>query len=257
MTSRDSVVRIGALLPDIMSTYGDDGNALVLRQRLQWRGYQTDIVPITLQDAVPESCDIYTLGGGEDVAQILGARHLRSSRGLFAAVESGSPLLAVCAGLQMLGDWFQVADGSHAEGVGLLDITTQPQAERSIGELTATPLLPQLTQELTGFENHMGATVLGADARPLSRVHIGVGNSVPAGEAAPSDGFVDGVVQGSIIATYMHGPCLARNPELADYLLAQALDVEPGSLEALDLPIIDKLREERFYGAAHPPRLDS
>ena len=170
MTSRDSVVRIGALLPDIMSTYGDDGNALVLRQRLQWRGYQTDIVPITLQDAVPESCDIYTLGGGEDVAQILGARHLRSSRGLFAAVESGSPLLAVCAGLQMLGDWFQVADGSHAEGVGLLDITTQPQAERSIGELTATPLLPQLTQELTGFENHMGATVLGADARPLSRV---------------------------------------------------------------------------------------
>ncbi|HHY08013.1 MAG TPA: glutamine amidotransferase [Corynebacteriales bacterium] len=256
MAKRESVVRIGALLPDIMSTYGDDGNALVLRKRLEWRGYQAEIVPITLQDAVPESCDIYTLGGGEDVAQILGAEHLRQSRGIFRAVEAGRPLLAVCAGLQMLGEWFQVADGSRAEGVGLLDITTQPQSERSIGELTATPLHPQLQQKLTGFENHMGATVLGGDAQPLGRVHIGVGNSVPAGVEPPAEGFVDGVVQGSIIATYMHGPVLARNPELADYLLAQALRVEPGSLGVLDLPVVDKLREERFYGALHPPRLD-
>lgn len=249
---RDSVIHIGALLPDIMSTYGDDGNALVLRERLRRRGYQAEIVRITLHDEVPSSCDIYTMGGGEDIAQILASKHLREHRGLFTAVEAGRPLLAICAGLQMLGEWFQVADGSHAQGVGLLDATTVPQATRSIGELVATPLVEGLTEPLTGFENHMGATVLGPDARPLSRVKYGVGNSVPAGADVPAVGLVDGVVQGSIVATYMHGPCLARNPQLADFLVAQVLGVPVADLEPLDIPAIPLLRKERLEAAKHP-----
>lgn len=257
MTSKDSVIQIGSLLPDIMSTYGDGGNALVLQQRLRWRGYQAEIIPVTLQDPVPTSCDLYTLGGGEDVALILGSQHLRSQPGFTAVIQAGRPLLAVCAGLQMLGEWFEVADGSRATGVGILDVTTRPQATRSIGELVGTPLLPDLTAPLTGFENHMGATALGSDAHPLSRVKYGVGNGVPAGEAKPSEGYVDGVVQDGIIATYMHGPCLARNPELADYLIAKALGVSPGSLEALDIPSIAELRQERLHAAAHPPKVDS
>ena len=256
---KDSVIHIGALLPDIMSTYGDDGNALVLRERLRRRGYQAEIIRITLQDDVPSSCDIYTMGGGEDVAQILASKHLRTHRGLFTAVEAGRPLLAICAGLQMLGEWFQVADGSHAEGVGLLDVTTVPQATRSIGELVGTPLTeglaePFLTEPLMGFENHMGATVLGPDARPLSRVKYAVGNSIPAGSSIPATGLVDGAVQGSIIATYMHGPCLARNPQLADYLIAQVLGVPAAELAPLDIPAIPLLRKERLAAAKHPPK---
>ena len=54
----------------------------------------------------------------------------------------------------------------------------------------------------------------------------------------------EGVVQGSVIGTYMHGPALARNPELADHLLATALGVE--SLAPLDLPEVDRLRRERL-----------
>ena len=109
-----------------------------------------------------------------------------------------------------------------------------------------------LTEPLTGFENHMGATVLGPDARPLSRVKYGVGNSVPAGSAVPDTGLVDGVVQGSIVATYMHGPCLARNPQLADYLVAQVLGVPAAELEPLEIPAITLLRKERLAAAKHP-----
>lgn len=243
----ESTVRIGLVLPDVMGTYGDDGNSLVLRQRLKWRGYDAEIVRITLADEVPDSCDLYTVGGGEDAAQKLASRHLSASPGLQRAVQRGAPVLAICAGMQVFGEWFVVSDGSRAPGLGLLDVTTTPQATRSIGELVVSPQVSGLSQPLTGFENHMGATVLGPDAAPLGRVTSGVGNGVPAGEQVPAGGFVEGVVQGSIIATYMHGPALARNPELADLLLCRALGVD--SLPPVEVPAVEQLRRERIAAA--------
>lgn len=259
----ESTVRIGLVLPDVMGTYGDDGNALILRQRLRWRGYDAEIVHITLDDDVPESCDVYTVGGGEDSAQKLASRHLSRSPGLQKAAGRGVPVLAVCAGMQVFGEWFVVSDGSRAPGLGLLDVTTSPQATRSIGELVTTPALDGLTQPLTGFENHMGATVLGPDAAPLGRVTSGVGNGVPAGGAAsastgsagnspitarPVEGSpAEGLVQGSLIATYMHGPVLARNPELADLLLCRALGVD--SLPPVEIAAVEQLRRERLAAA--------
>ena len=243
----ESTVRIGLVLPDVMGTYGDDGNSLVLRQRLRWRGYDAEIVRITLADEVPDSCDLFTVGGGEDAAQKLASRHLTESPGLQRAVERGTPVLAICAGMQVFGEWFVVSDGSRAPGLGLLDVTTTPQATRSIGELVVAPQVAGLTEPLTGFENHMGATVLGPDASPLGRVTSGVGNGVPAGQQVPSGGLVEGVVQGSIVATYMHGPALARNPELADLLLCRALGVD--SLPPVEVPAVEQLRRERIAAA--------
>jgi hypothetical protein len=118
--------------------------------------------------------------------------------------------------------------------VGLLDLTTTPQDERTIGELVTKPLLAGLSQRLTGFENHRGGTVLGSAASPLGSVVKGAGNRV-------GDGF-DGAIQGSVVATYMHGPCLARNPELADLLLGKVV----GELTPLELPEVDLLRRERL-----------
>jgi CobQ-like glutamine amidotransferase family enzyme len=229
-------VRIGLVLPDVMGTYGDGGNALVLRQRLRMRGYDAEIVEITLSDPVPESLDIYTLGGAEDSAQRLATRHLQRYPGLQQAAAKGAPVLAICAAIQVLGHWYETSSGERVEGVGLIDVTTAPQQHRAIGEVTTTPLLPGLSSPLTGFENHRGGTTLGTDATGLARVTRGVGNGV-------GDGL-EGVVQGSTLGTYMHGPALARNPELADLLLARALGVS--ELAPLDLPEVDQLRRERL-----------
>lgn len=230
----DSTVRIGLLLPDLMGTYGDGGNAVVLRQRLRLRGIAAEIVEITLADPVPESLDLYTLGGAEDYAQRLATRHLIDHPGLQRAAGGGAPVLAICAAIQVLGHWYETAAGERVHGVGLLDLTTSPQPERSIGEVIATPLLPGLTELLTGFENHRGGTVLGAAATPLGTVVKGVGNRA-------GDG-VEGAVQGSVIASYLHGPCLARNPELADLLLSRVV----GELAPLELPEVEMLRRERL-----------
>ncbi|NKY50105.1 type 1 glutamine amidotransferase [Nocardia vermiculata] len=232
----ESTVRIGLVLPDVMGTYGDGGNALVLRQRLRMRGIDAEIVEITLADPVPETLDLYTLGGAEDSAQRLATRHLQRFPGLQRAAAKGVPVLAICAAIQVLGNWYETSSGERVDGVGLFDVTTAPQQVRSIGEVATTPLLPGVTQPLTGFENHRGGTSLGADATGLGRVTRGVGNGV-------GDGL-EGVVQGSVIGTYMHGPVLARNPELADHLLRQALGVT--DLEPLDLPEVDRLRRERL-----------
>ncbi|MFC9763667.1 type 1 glutamine amidotransferase [Rhodococcus jostii] len=232
----DSTVRIGLVLPDVMGTYGDGGNALILRQRLRMRGYDAEIVEITLNDPVPESLDVYTLGGAEDSAQRLATRHLAKYPGLQKAAERGAPVLAICAAIQVLGNWYETSSGERVEGVSMLDVTTSPQETRSIGEVITTPRMDGLTQPLTGFENHRGGTTLGADARGLARVTHGVGNGV-------GDGL-EGVVQGSVIGTYMHGPALARNPELADLLLKRALGVD--ELTPLDLPEVAQLRRERL-----------
>lgn len=227
-------VRIGLVLPDVMGTYGDGGNAVVLRQRLLLRGIPAEIVEITLAEPVPESLDLYTLGGAEDYAQRLATRHLIRYPGLQRAAERGAPVLAICAAIQVLGHWYETSAGERVDGVGLLDVTTSPQESRTIGEVVATPLLAGLSAPLTGFENHRGGTVLGPDASPLSAVTKGAGNKA-------GDGY-DGAVQGSVVTTYLHGPCLARNPELADLLLSKVV----GDLPPLELPEVDELRRERL-----------
>ncbi|OFT32142.1 glutamine amidotransferase [Corynebacterium sp. HMSC08F01] len=239
---------IGLVLPDVLGTYGDDGNALVLRERARLRGFDVHIERFLLNHDIPATCDIYTLGGGEDSAQLIAAARLNASPGLQAAAADGRPVFAVCAGLQVLGHTFR-AHGEEVEGVGLLDITTSPLDTRATGELLSEPtqagITAELTEPLTGFENHMGATVLGPEAQALGVVTRGVGNGV--GVAGSTDEeWVDGVVQGSVIATYMHGPALARNPQLADLLIARALDVPLAELAPLDLEDVTQLRRERL-----------
>lgn len=233
-----SELTIGLVLPDVLGTYGDDGNALVLRQRARMRGLTAEIHKITLGQPVPEGLDVYTVGGGEDVAQLLAAEHLIADGGLNRAAEAGRPILAICAGLQVLGHSFR-ASGKVVDGLGLLDATTGSLKKRMIGEIVSDPLLPGITEPLTGFANHQGSTILGADAKPLGSLTKGTGNCDEGEQVS-----YEGALQGSVVATYMHGPALARNPQLADYLLAQAMGISVEELPPLEGPFARQLSEE-------------
>ncbi|AWB81060.1 glutamine amidotransferase [Corynebacterium yudongzhengii] len=247
---------IGLVLPDVLGTYGDDGNALVLRQRARMRDIDAEIVTIRLGEPVPDSLDVYTMGGGEDTAQILAAEHLIADGGLSRAADAGAPILAICAGLQVLGESFR-ASGKYVDGVGLLDASTTPMQQRAIGEVATQPtragITAELTEPLTGFENHLGGTILGSEAEPLGRITHGVGNSDRStAEDLPDvqrQRSAEGAVQGNVIATYMHGPVLARNPQLADLLLAKATGQRLDELEPLEIAAIDRLRIERLDAA--------
>jgi lipid II isoglutaminyl synthase (glutamine-hydrolysing) len=216
--------------PDLLGTYGDGGNGLVLATRARWRGIDADLVEATSDRPLPTG-DLYCLGGGEDGPELRAAENLRDDGTLRRAAERGVPVLAVCAGYQIAGQSFPTADGRPVAGLGLLDVTSaKGGGRRAVGEILAQPLsdLPVLT----GFENHGGLTTLGPGAVPLARVVTGVGNG---------DG-TEGAVSGRVVGTYLHGPVLARNPALADLLLSWAVG---GELAPLDDAEERALRAER------------
>lgn len=235
MKGTDSAFRIVEVLPDLLATYGDGGNAVVLQERLRRRGIATERISVRIGTALPSSGDIYLLGGGEDAAQILAAAELRRSRALARVAAQGRVVLAVCAGMQILGSTFAGVDGRAVKGLGLLDLATAPGRTRAVGEVVLEPTGSALSQPLTGFENHLGITTLGASVAPLGRVVRGIGNGI--------DG-IDGVLAEHVVGTYLHGPVLARNPELADLLLSWAVGDE---LAPLRLEAVARLRHDRLH----------
>ena len=225
-----STCTVALVYPDLLGTYGDAGNATVLAQRLRWRGYGAEVVTVAAGQAVPESCELYVVGGGEDLPQALAASKLLESRALHRAVASGAVVLAVCAGLQILGESFPGAGGEPVPGLGLLPCVSRPSSRpRAVGEI-----LVQAAGRwaglglLSGFENHGALTQLSSGAEPVGTVCAGVGNE---------DGTYEGVVSGRVWGTYLHGPVLARNPGLADLLLSWVVGdlapLEEGEAEAL------------------------
>jgi len=241
--SGDSTLRVGFVYPELLGTYGDRGNAVVLVQRARWRGHPAELVEVPADAPIPTGLDVYLLGGGEDDPMHLAGAGLRASRGAIGrAVDAGAVVLAVCGGFQLVGHRYVAADGTVLEGIGLLDLETRAGPTRLIGEVVVDPEPP--LPRLTGFENHWGRTTLGAGVAPLGRVVTGGGNGA---------GRVEGARAGRVLGTYLHGPVLVRNPALADRLLADALDVR--ALEPLDTELEDRLRIERLHaGTARGPR---
>ena len=239
-----SVVSICLLYPDLLGTYGDGGNATVLSKRLTWRGIDNEIVPVAMGASVPKTCDLYVMGGGEDQPQSTVTSELSDSKALHRAVENGAAVLAVCAGMQVLGTEFAVAGGEARPGLGLLDIATvRGEGTRRVGEVVSRPDPAFGVELLTGYENHGGITRLGPDAVRLGRVITGAGNDDGQGS--------EGAVSGKVLGTYLHGPVLARNPQLADLLLSWAVG---SAVAPLDDAAIDDLRQERIRSSAAAQR---
>jgi CobQ-like glutamine amidotransferase family enzyme len=227
-----SVVTVALLFPDLLGTYGDSGNAVVLARRLEWRGIASEVVTVRAGEPVPLACELYVVGGGEDLPQALAAQQLGP---LSRAVEAGAAVLAVCAGMQIIGTSFVGPDGQAVAGAGVVDCRTGPgPGPRLVGELVVDPDPGLGLPTLTGYENHGSVTTVGAGARPLGRVVHGVGNGDGSG--------ADGIWAGRVIGTYMHGPVLARNPALADHLLSSVV----GELGPLDDAEPLELRQERL-----------
>lgn len=243
-TRTDSAVRIVSLYPDLLGTYGDGGNALVLSRRLEWRGIAVEHITVDAGAPIPDSADLYLVGGGEDGPQVQATRELDRSQGLHRAVDKGAVVLAICAGMQILGHRFPDATGATRDGLGLLDCeTVRVDRPRAVGELLTADA--KLTTRhglvelgpLTGFENHAGRTVPGPTSLSFASVEVGEGNG---------DGS-EGVITGTVVGTYLHGPALARNPRLADALLEWI--VGPNAMTPLNDTDVNELRSERIHAA--------
>lgn len=218
---------IAWLYPDLMSTYGDRGNIIVLKKRAEWLGIGVVIKEITLETNISElkKCDLIFMGGAQDRQQKLAGKDFLENKApiIKKMVEAGIPALFVCAAYQAVGHYYKPYQGEAIPGPGIFDLTTEhpgDQAKRLIGNVVAELVAPDELKGKTivGFENHGGRTKLGSKMQPLAKVIKGGGNN---GE----DGF-EGAVYKNSIGSYFHGPLLPKNPHIADWLIKKALEVK-------------------------------
>ncbi len=243
MSERSSrTLRVCALYPDLMNIYADRGNLILLERRCAWRGIGFELTASSLGEELDEAAgDLYYMGGGQDRDQRLCAEDLLANKrsALHAAAGRGALVLGVCGGYQLLGHSYTL-EAEQIDGVGLLDVTTVREGgPRLIGNVAIELTLPGLEgpQVLAGFENHGGRTRLGAGQQPLGRILSGHGNDGLSG--------FEGAISQNVIGTYLHGPLLPKNVWFADWLIATALDIDPGELAPLD----DAVERQTHAGA--------
>ena len=216
------------LYPDILNLYGDRGNIACMKKRLEWRGIGCAVTELPLGTADDlTGYDLFFIGGGQDFEQevLLGDLAGAKTEELKSAIEDGLPVLAICGGYQMLGQYYKTWDGAQCDFTGALDLYTIGSKDRMIGNYMFT--CDELNCEIVGFENHSGKTYLGAGVKPMGKVLAGFGNN---GE----DG-TEGARYKNVFGTYSHGSLLPKNPKLADHILRVALERKYGEAELTPL----------------------
>ena len=254
-------IKVCCLYPDIMSSYGDRGNVETILRRCEWRNITAEVTELRLGDRLaPDEVDLIMIGGGAELQQQLVAPDLCKIKGagIRDAVARGAAALAVGGGYELFGRFCQPERGAELRGIGLFDAWTirmnallsghcdtisHSHADRVIGEL----VVRWRDKLLVGFENHGGGTYLGATAQPFGQVVCGHGNN--------GDG-TEGVILGNAVGTYLRGPCLPKNPALADFLIAAAVSRRHGvaNLPPLADDLEDAARAESMRRAREAAR---
>ena len=215
------------LYPELLNLYGDSGNILVLRKRLEWRHLGCTVHEVHMGErASLTGIDLVFIGGGSDREQRIVCDELQRQRSELAAfVEDGGVLLAVCGGYHLLGHSYLMGS-EEVRGLSLVDLYTDRGSPRLIGNVVVESRIAP--QPIVGYENHGGRTHLGARVEPLGRVLFGNGNDGKSGQ--------EGCLYRNVVGTYVHGPLLPKNPGVADWLLSQALERRgyTGELEPLN-----------------------
>lgn len=236
-------IRVAHLYPEYLNIYADRGNIAVFASRAAWRGIGLVVEPVSVGEELrPGAHDLLYVGGGQDREQALIAPDLAAKGdAIREAVGGGAAVLGVCGGYQLLGRFYRDRAGAELPGAGLFPLHTIAGERRLIGDcLLECELVPGEKRTLAGFENHAGLTRLEGAAEPLGRVVAGFGND-------GASGF-EGCRMGTAVGTYLHGPLLPRNPWLADWLLARALEHRGVDFDLAALP--DSLEQEAHLVSA-------
>ena len=215
-------LEICILYPDLLNSYGDTGNLAILAHRASERGIEVEVHYVSLSDEFdPKVYDIVLMGGGQFHEQSIVAEDLRKEKGalLKEYIHAGKVALLICGAYQLAGEYYVDDNGEREGGLGILPIHSEPGENRLIGDLVIEDSDGTM---YIGFENHLGKTYIG-DLKPLGKVVSGFGNN---GE----DGY-EGCRFKNTIGTYLHGPLLSKNPEIADWMIKTALELKCHDVE--------------------------
>jgi len=210
-------LRICHLYGNLMNTYGDNGNLLMLQHRAKKLGYEVETTLISLEeDFNPDDFDIVMFGGGQDYEQAVVAKDLQNKKdALIQYIEDDGVVVAICGGFQLLGRYYVNASGERLNGISAIDVCTNGQfPNRLIGDVEIVN--EEFGETYLGYENHIGRTYLGKNMKPLGKVVKGYGNN--------EEDHVEGCHYKNVFCSYFHGPILVRNQHLADRIIETAAE---------------------------------
>ena len=210
-------LRICHLYGNLMNTYGDNGNLLMLQHRAKKLGYEVETTLISLEeDFNAEDFDIVMFGGGQDYEQTVVAKDLQNKKeALIQYIEDNGVVVAICGGFQLLGRYYVNASGERLNGISAIDVYTNGQfPNRLIGDIEI--FNEEFGETYLGYENHIGRTYLGKNMKPLGKIVKGYGNN--------EEDHVEGCHYKNVFCSYFHGPILVRNQHLADRIIETAVD---------------------------------
>lgn len=235
-------ITILQLYPRDMNIYGDWGNTLVLKRRLEWHGYSVVLKEYNPGDTFPNDVDIIVGGGGQDSGQdVIQNDLLAIGDTLHKLADDNVPMLMICGLFQLFGKFFKTQDGHIIQGINLLDIETHAGPERLTGNIITES---SEFGEIIGYENHSGQTFLGKNVIPLGKVIKGAGNN--------GQDDSEGARYRNVIATYMHGSLLPKNPAIADFIIEKAAIRKYG--EFIPTVIDDRFAKQARAVASKRPR---
>ena len=221
------------LYPDLLNVYGDVGNILILKHRAENRGIKVNVINVSINDEFnADDYDIVFFGGGQDYEQSIVSNDLMTNKKdeLSRYINNGKVLIAICGGYQLLGNYYNTEQGTM-KGLELVDLYTEQGEGRLIDNIVLQSDL--FDMPIVGFENHGGRTFI-KENKPLGKVLYGAGNDGKSG--------YEGVVYKNVIGTYLHGPLLPKNPQLADWLISHALEQKYG--KKIELAPLDDSQEK-------------
>ena len=224
------------LYPDILNLYGDRGNIITMKRRLEGRGIKVNIDECSIgQPLNADKYDIFFIGGGQDFEQEVLLRDLSSGKAqdIRTAVEEEKTFLAICGGYQMLGEYYKTWDGVQLDFIGAIGVHTIGAKERMIGNYMFRTTPESGDMVVVGFENHSGKTYLSEQVAPLGMMLSGNGNN--------GEDKTEGARYKNVFGTYSHGSLLPKNPVLCDFILQTALNHRYDGAEPL-APLDDTLK---------------
>ena len=220
MLNHDYSLKIAHLYPNLLNIYGDFGNILALRKRLEDRNINCEVINFNITDNPYEKidkCNIFFIGGGQDIQQNEVAKNLQTHKKFFTQkADEGNVFLGICGGYQLMGEYYKPHNMDKQEGLGILDVYTVASSKRFIGNVSVKLKNDIFDGTLVGFENHSGLTyITSQETKSIGNIIVGNGNN--------GEDRLEGAYKNNVFGTYLHGSFLPKNPKFADYLLSQAL----------------------------------
>ncbi|MCZ8547608.1 cobyric acid synthase [Mesorhizobium qingshengii] len=156
---------------------------------------QVEVVFVPPGKPLPADAGLVVIPGSKStIGDLLKFRENGWDRDLAAHRKRGGHVVGICGGFQMLGRTVRDPDGiegsvTEAEGLGLLDIETVMEPEKTVRDVSARSV--QFDLPLEGYEIHLGRTTGPDTLRPSAIIN------------GADDGAVS--ADGKVLGTYMHG----------------------------------------------------